>query len=38
MLAKKSIDKAASLFNAHNKKLGLADQVHEKHLGTIFSR
>ena len=38
MLAKKGIDKAASLFNAYNKKLGLSDNAHEKHLGTIFSR
>ena len=38
MIAKKSIDKAASLFNAYNKKLGLADSVHEKYIGTIFTR
>ena len=39
MLAKKGIDKAASAFNAYNKKLGLADNdTHEKHIGTIFSR
>ena len=38
MIAKKSIDKAASLFNAYNKKLGLVETTHEKHIGTIFSR
>lgn len=38
MLAKKSIDKAASLFNAYNKKLGMSDGIHEKHIGTIFTR
>lgn len=38
MIAKKSIDKAASLFNAYNKKLGLTDSTHEKYIGTIFTR
>ena len=38
MIAKKNIDRAASLFNAYNKKLGLADSAHEKYLGTIFTR
>ena len=38
MLAKKGIDKAAQLFNAYNKKLGISENVHEKYLGTIFSR
>lgn len=38
MLAKKTIDKAAAIFNAYNKKIGLAENVHEKHIGTIFTR
>ena len=38
MIAKKSIDKAAAIFNAYNKKLGLYDGIHEKHIGVIFSR
>ena len=38
MLAKKDISKAASQFNAYNKKLGLTESVHEKYIGAIFSR
>ena len=38
MLAKKGIDKAAQLFNAYNKKIGMTEIVHEKYIGTIFSR
>lgn len=38
MLAKKEIPKAASMFNAYNKKLGLVEPVHEKYVGTIFSK
>ena len=38
MIAKKEIPKAASAFNAYNKKLGFNDPTHEKYIGTIFSR
>ena len=38
MIAKKNIDRAASLFNAYNKKLGMTDNTHEKYLGTIFTK
>ena len=38
MLSKKEIPKAASMFNAYNKKLGLSEPIHEKYIGTIFSR
>ena len=38
MLAKKDISQAASLFNAYNKKIGLQEPVHEKYIGTIFSK
>ena len=38
MIAKKNIDRAASLFNAYNKKLGMTDSTNEKYIGTIFTR
>ena len=38
MRAKTEIPKAASTFNAYNKKLGFQEPSHEKYIGTIFSK
>ena len=38
MLSKKEIPRAASLFNAYNKKMGLNETVHERYIGLIFNR